>query len=336
MRNLYVVATGLHQGGGKTVFEAFLAEYAFNEFDRTVFFLDSRLRIPIPPAFVTNYVEPGFVNYWRLERQLGRTVSPSDEVFCINGRPLMSRLNCQVKILLQNRLLLVGSSLTGYGLWPRVRMNIERVWMSTFLKNATEVLVQTPSMGKIVKGRWPDSHVRVLSFHKKPVRDSTITPVRDLIYVGSGEPHKNHRNLFTALSILKEKGITPRVAVTLSPADFEEKIAPFSGLNVENLPGLGWDEIVREYQRSEALIFPSLVESLGLPLVEAHELQLSVLASNRDFVFDVCQPARTFDPTDPTDIARAIQDFLASHVRAIPSKGRAEPGLKHVESLAGP
>ena len=310
MSRLYVVATGLHQGGGKTVLEAYLAQNTFDKYISVTLYLDSRLNISVADRFSVKIIEPGFINYWKLERELRRSVTKDDEVFCINGRPLMARLQAHVKILLQNRLLLVWSSLAGYGTWPRLRMNLERFWMSLFLKNVNEILVQSPTMKKLVEARWPSLQTKVSHYYKSPTRDLSISPIREFIYVSSGEPHKNHDNLFKALEILDRRGVSPRVATTLSPADFQAKTAPYENLKIENLHGLSWDEIVREYQKSQALIFPSLIESLGLPLVEARELQLKILASDRDFVFDVCEPDQTFDPTEPKDIARAIQDFL--------------------------
>ena len=63
------------------------------------------------------------------------------------------------------------------------------------------------------------------------------------------------------------------------------------------------------YKVSGALIFPSLRESFGLPLVEATKLKVPILASELDFVYDVCQPAETFDPKSPRSIARAVKRF---------------------------
>ena len=65
-----------------------------------------------------------------------------------------------------------------------------------------------------------------------------------------------------------------------------------------------------ELLRSKALIFPSLAESFGLPLVEAQEFNKPILASELDFVRDVCSPVDTFDPKSSLSIARAVKRFL--------------------------
>jgi glycosyltransferase involved in cell wall biosynthesis len=69
-------------------------------------------------------------------------------------------------------------------------------------------------------------------------------------------------------------------------------------------------EVVKLYVRSSALIFPSLSESFGLPLIEASSLGLPILAGEVDFVRDVCKPAHTFDPTSPVSIERAVLRFI--------------------------
>ena len=64
------------------------------------------------------------------------------------------------------------------------------------------------------------------------------------------------------------------------------------------------------YASAGALVFPSLGESFGLPLIEARQAGLSILAPELDYVRDVCEPAQTFDPQSATSIARAVKRFL--------------------------
>jgi glycosyltransferase involved in cell wall biosynthesis len=61
---------------------------------------------------------------------------------------------------------------------------------------------------------------------------------------------------------------------------------------------------------SSAMIFPSLSESFGLPMLEAQANGISVIASELDFVRDVCLPSETFDPGSPISIARAVMRFM--------------------------
>ena len=63
---------------------------------------------------------------------------------------------------------------------------------------------------------------------------------------------------------------------------------------------------------SKALIFPSKYESFGLPLIEASKMHIPIIASELDFVRDVCNPIQTFDPNSAISIARAINRFFGN------------------------
>ena len=81
-------------------------------------------------------------------------------------------------------------------------------------------------------------------------------------------------------------------------------------LKISNIGEVSHDEIINLYRSSTALIFPSTIESFGLPLLEASQLSLPIIASEKDFVRDVCTPVQTFDPQSPISISRAIKRFL--------------------------
>ena len=75
---------------------------------------------------------------------------------------------------------------------------------------------------------------------------------------------------------------------------------------VVNLGKISHDEVFEIYGRSKALLFPSLKESLGLPLIEANQLGLKVLVSNLPFANDILVNPITFDPKSSDSIATVI------------------------------
>ncbi|MDA9221646.1 glycosyltransferase, partial [Methylophilaceae bacterium] len=83
-------------------------------------------------------------------------------------------------------------------------------------------------------------------------------------------------------------------------------------------------EIIKLYNQSNALIYPSLLESFGLPLVEASQLNLPILASELDYVRDVIDPIEVFDPTSPISISRAVKRFAGFYY---------QPPLKDAKSF---
>jgi glycosyltransferase involved in cell wall biosynthesis len=151
-----------------------------------------------------------------------------------------------------------------------------------------------------------------------PKKISASVQKYDFVYVASGEAHKNHNNLLEAWRLLADAGFKPSLALTINPQSFTFLLAEITrytqeyGLNIVNLNQMTAIEITNLYQSSSALIFPSKTESLGLPLIEATQLGLPVIASELDYVRDVIEPVETFDPNSPISIARAVRRFLCN------------------------
>jgi glycosyltransferase involved in cell wall biosynthesis len=82
------------------------------------------------------------------------------------------------------------------------------------------------------------------------------------------------------------------------------------GLKIWNEGALSHSEVLSLYNSIDALIYPSTFESFGLPLIEARQAGLRVLAPEMDYVRDVLDPEQTFDPQSPVSIARAVKRFL--------------------------
>lgn len=136
----------------------------------------------------------------------------------------------------------------------------------------------------------------------------------DFVYVSDGQPHKNHRRLFEAWRILAQDGHFPSLVVTLNPerdAALRAEVLALArqGLAIEDIGTIPRSMILRLYEQADALIFPSIGESFGNPLVEAAGLGLPILAPELDYVRDVCEPQETFDPSSSRSIARAVQRF---------------------------
>jgi glycosyltransferase involved in cell wall biosynthesis len=61
---------------------------------------------------------------------------------------------------------------------------------------------------------------------------------------------------------------------------------------------------------ADALIYPSILESYGLPLLEARAAGLPLITGELDYVRDIVDPEETFDPASPLSIARAVKRFM--------------------------
>jgi glycosyltransferase involved in cell wall biosynthesis len=183
-------------------------------------------------------------------------------------------------------------------------------------------------------GAKPGRGVRIMPFmaadvsHPAPAERGGDS--HDFVYVSSGEAHKNHRRLVEAWILLAQAGHFPSLALTLDPRSFPELCAWIESrsrehkLRIENKGVLPYSDIRELYRASGALIFPSTLESFGLPLIEARNAGLAVLAPELDYVRDVVNPDQVFDPVSATSIARAVRRHLRLD----------EPALRIVDAKA--
>jgi len=142
--------------------------------------------------------------------------------------------------------------------------------------------------------------------------------------VATGGAHKNHRGLIEAWCLLAEEGFFPLLRLTLDVSQnqdlclYIEAMCQKFGLKVINEGALSHAQVLSLYNKVDALIYPSTFESFGLPLVEARQASLRVLAPELDYVRDVLDPEQTFDPRSPVSIARAVKRFVGINEYSLP------------------
>ena len=314
--SLIVHAPNIHQGGGRTLLLSVLETVASME---GFALLDARLELPsIPSKMKVERVAPTLLRRFLAEWRLGSLAAPEDTVLCFGNLPPLLRNRARVRVFLQNRYLFGDRDLGAFSFATRWRIRMERSWFKHRL-NAKEmvVYVQTPSMAAELL-RETGISARVFPFAPAHPRLNSGGGARefDFVYVASGEPHKNHLQLMEAWKLLAAQGVFPSLCLTLDPAahpqlvqDIERAVQDV-GLQIVNLGKLHSSDVTRCYQRSRALIFPSTLESFGLPLIEASALGLPIVASELDYVRDVAVPVQTFDPGSPMSIARAVKRHL--------------------------
>jgi len=318
---LVLFAPNVHTGGGLTLLHALLRTPP-----RTGglgLILDERARhaLVIPPGARVCWTAHSPAGRWRAERLLAHWAGPGSTVLCFHNLPPLLAREARVVVLQQNRLLLERTPLIGYPLASAMRLRLERLLAKWLRHKVSAYVVQTPSMASSVKRWWGGDGcppVHILPF-REPMRYTETAPTRawDFVYVSEGEAHKNHLRLLQAWVLLAQQGLRPSLALTLGPrhvslAAHAKALASEHGLVLHNTGPLTREQVARLYRQSGALIFPSTMESFGLPLLEATEAGIPVLAPELDYVRDVCDPVQTFDPESAVSIARAVQRHLGA------------------------
>jgi glycosyltransferase involved in cell wall biosynthesis len=165
------------------------------------------------------------------------------------------------------------------------------------------------------------------------VRRQYGLPERFAFYPAMQFPHKNHLRLFEALAILRDRhGLTlPLILTGRSYESHSPKLeAALARLRlteqVRMLGSVPSDDLVALFGAAWVLVFPSLFEGIGMPILEAHQYGLPVICSNAASLPEVGGDAALyFDPTSVESIVEAMltadrqPDLLERHLRAAPS-----------------
>lgn len=331
--SIVLYAPNIHQGGGKTLLFGLLQECGAN----VALCVDRR--IDLPAAFENaphiHRVAPTLASRFMAEIWLLRFVVKEDLVICLGNLPPFFRLPCYTKVFLQNRYLVEKISLSGFSFPSFVRLVLKRFLFDIKYRHADQFIVQTPTMKKLLVGKFQGNiSTKILPFvagaasYSREPKCSQILNAHefDFLYVASGEPHKNHEALISAWGLLADENLYPTLCLTLddyTASALLSKFDFFEKLKIHNVGVLSHDDVLLLYKKSGALIFPSKLESLGLPLIEARRIGLPILAPELDYVRDVLDPDEVFDPDSPVSIARAVKRFLGvkeSHLPLLNAK----------------
>lgn len=117
----------------------------------------------------------------------------------------------------------------------------------------------------------------------------------NFIFPGTANTYKEHLTLVKALLIIKEKYPSYlnrfKIHFTAKESDNTELFNFIKSKGFENVfcfqGTMPHDDLLRMYKSCDGLLFPSVIETVGLPLLEAANFGLPVIANDIDFVHEV-------------------------------------------------
>lgn len=145
-------------------------------------------------------------------------------------------------------------------------------------------------------------------------------PASFLLFVGAQEPRKNLPRLIEALKIVHLHGDkTPLVLAGPPGGDTETVRATAARLGLEQwLTMTGYlppDDLPKLYRSATALVFPSLCEGFGLPLVEAMAAGLPVVAAMNSAIPEVAADAAVYFPAEDAEAMAAQISLILENDR---------------------
>ena len=132
-----------------------------------------------------------------------------------------------------------------------------------------------------------------------------------ILSVGSDQPNKNIENVILTLKNLPDNyrlvrvGSTTHTGKLIEDLGLSKRISMYKNLKTE--------EIANLYRKADILLFPSLHEGFGIPLIEAMASGTPVVTSDRGSLPEVVgESGIIVDPLDPKKMAERILEVTTN------------------------
>jgi hypothetical protein len=177
-----------------------------------------------------------------------------------------------------------------------------RILRAVFRKNlkyANWIIVQTDIMKEGLLLSYPELNGKVVVIPQPipnwfKLKDNLIENNKNnkslvLFYPAAGYKHKNHIFLNKLNAYILDNQIKiPNIEIWLTLT--EEEFIPYKGISfVKNLGRLNPEQVMDAYSKCDGLLFLSLAESYGLPLVESLSFSLPILAVDLPYSRWMCE-----------------------------------------------
>lgn len=310
---ILIDALYIHNSGGKTLLITLIKELLNQKSQKFWFLLDSRLDKTFIKSLATNQKTVVVASEFKRRRFYLRKQNMFTSIFCFANVPPPIKIKKKVIIYFQNDLIL-NPKKGQLDLKSKFILALKRIYIMQKSRKEYFWAVQTSLMKEKLSNSLSlsSNKIKVLPFYESLLRKSINIPkINTFIYVAGDHSHKNHQKLVSGFNLAAQLADAPlTLTLTLSKENFFFLKQQFPDLhpnfNLVNLGVLTKNEIIEQYMNNRFCIYPSLKESFGLPLIEAAQLGLEIVASDLPYVHQVVSPLLCFNPYDEEDIAAII------------------------------
>lgn len=303
----------LNSAGGKTLLNIFLKKLKQNHI-KFILFVDKRNNFFEGKS--NDYIIHTKASLCNRKKIYEKYYPKVNIIICLSNIPPPFHINIPVHIYFHNDLLIdtSGSSLNVNQI---SLLLLKRLYIKLLNRRSYKWHVQTLLIKKKLNKsiNIPFDNINVTPFFQKlKPRQLKSISASSFIYVAAYSPHKNHKNLIKGfIQAAHSTKKTLKLSFTLDSETTQTVLSNFQvpdNLIIKALGILSKDILIENYCKNKFLIYPSLKESLGLPLIEAAQLGLKVIAADLPYTHEVIEPSLTFDPLSASSICDVILNAL--------------------------
>ena len=312
---ILIDALYINSFGGKSILELFLQNF-LNSKTKYHFLLDNRLDSKWIQKLKTNNYTFIKANHKSRTNFYLQNLIRFSSVLCLANIPPPINTSVKTSIFFHNSLLLNPLS-QKVSIKNRITNFLKFCYLKYYNQNDYYWVVQTQLVNTLLKENLNINLDQILTY---PVfkeffeLNHAKKYINEFVYVSSIVSHKNHKRLINAfIKAAKNSDKEIKLHLTLDKVELTKSVFP-KNLKVKFHGTLSNDAVNKLYNSCEFAIYPSLVESFGLPLIESAQYGCKVIASDLPYVHEIIAPSLTFDPYSVESIAisilKAISDVL--------------------------
>lgn len=301
---IVVNATALRFGGGLTILQQFIESIPQDDFEYLVF-VDQSVDISInkPNLKIVKQDVTSFFNRFKwdaygLNKWLKINKIKVDIALSLQNTNFRLDARCPNFVYFHNSLPLYPNQWNPLkkierNLW--FYRNIYPFFIRMFINSRTEFFVQLDFIKKGFVNRFKVDENKVhivfpvVNASTKIEKADVIVDqtVFNLFYPATNQFFKNHMVIFQALKSIDDK-LMHKIVLYLTNNEGEFNPLPeFRNIEIVFLGKVPFDTVMNLYQQVDCLVFPSYIETLGLPLIEAASTGLFVLAADLPYAHEV-------------------------------------------------
>jgi glycosyltransferase involved in cell wall biosynthesis len=341
---ILVDATYINSSGGKYLLEYFIDSLCHNDkIENYIFLFDKRFKSDRIKSILDKNIyitEPSeFRRYFKLKKIF--SIFSIESIFCFGNvpPPFKFTISCPVYIYFHNVLLIEPWS-NKHGFLKKLFLYVKSFYIKINSNKNLIWIVQS----NLVKAKLHSyfeisiANILVLPFFE-PTSLYFIEGVKkhQYFYPAEGVAQKNHYLLLKVWEELSEFNIRPKLILTIDRLKYPKLYSEIDRLNsinidIENVGFLSRNDIIELYNKSKFLIFPSLNESFGLPLVEAADLGCHIITPDLDYVNNIIETNVKFD-VKKNNLFELIYDIETNKLTSSPPIIKIENKVKSLIKL---